>query len=306
MTTHTPHAPSLGIDVGGSSIKLALLFPAGAPILEQSSRYSSPDPAAFERALHELANRPAMREALASHPPATVGVCLPGVWNESAGCLERSNNLPKLVGIPLSPLMDRALGTPLPAWTLSTDAHATAIDVWHELAHGIPVNTDLRPRRLFCLALGTGVGACVLDEGVLLRINGSSSGHFGQIDVTVADSEPPPVAADGGLGTLEAYWAASNVQCCMARHSEPGLPPVLLQSLARGLRIAHAIYRPDCIVLAGGTSLLLAPQLDDIASTMRQGLSSIARSHCPIRVAGHAHHAALGIARLAAANGSSR
>jgi predicted NBD/HSP70 family sugar kinase len=302
QSEHSASAPALGVDIGGSSIKLALLLPnTDQPFLVQSDRYSFPDAAPFERALHIVAHDPKIRSAIAAHPPATVGVCLPGVWNDTAGCLERSNNLPKLVGVPLRPLLERAMGLMLPAWTISTDVHATAIDLWHQLAPSIPTNSDLRPRRLFCLALGTGVGACVLDEGALLRINGNSSGHFGQIDVTVADAQPAPTAADGGSGTLEAYWAASHVQHCLTKRSDPGLPPMLLQSLARALRIAHAIYRPDGIVLAGGTSLSLAPHLDAIVATMRHGLSSIARPHCAIHLATHAHHAALGIARLASA-----
>ncbi len=304
MTNASLHTSSLGIDVGGSSIKLALLIPGSPAILEQSSSYSFPDAAAFESALHELTHRHPIRQAIATHPPASVGMCLPGVWNDSTGCLERSNNLPGLVGVPLRPLFDRALGTTLPAWTLSTDVHATAKDLWHEMAPHIPINSDQRPRRLFCLALGTGVGACVLDEGSLLRINGNSSGHFGQIDVTVSGS--PPVAADGGVGTLEAYWAAAHVRQCMSHYSESTLPPALLNSLSRALRTAHAIYRPDCIVLAGGTSLRLVPHLDAIKSAMHQGLSSIARPHCGVCLASHAHHAAMGIARLALANGSSR
>jgi len=295
-------APALGVDIGGSSIKLALILPRlNQPILIQSDRYSNPDAGVFEHVLSDLAQRPTLASAIAAHPPRTVGVCLPGVWNDTTCSLERSNNLPKLVGVPLRSLLDRAMGRILPTWTLSTDVHATAIDLWHQLAQSIPTNSDNRPRRLFCLALGTGVGACVLDEGTLLRVNGNSSGHFGQIDVTVADVQLTPIAADGGSGTLEAYWAAANVQHCLSKHIGPGLPPMLLQSLARALRIAHAIYRPDGIVLAGGTSLSLAPHLDEIEATTRQGLSAIARPHCGIHLATHAHHAALGIARLAAA-----
>jgi predicted NBD/HSP70 family sugar kinase len=162
------------------------------------------------------------------------------------------------------------------------------------------VNPDQRPRRLFCLALGTGVGACVLDEGRLLRSNGNSSGHFGQIDVTVIESGAmPPVGADGGVGTLEAYWAAAAVGLRHASTHDK-LDAVLLETLARALRIAHAIYRPDAIVLAGGTSLHLRQHAKAITVAMQKGLSSIARPQCGIHFAAHAHHAALGIARLAA------
>jgi glucokinase len=300
MTTGDTHASTLGLDIGGSSIKLAFLVPGSEPNLQQSKPYRSPRAADFEAIVRDLAARASIAAAFNNAPPSAVGMCLPGVWNATTGSLERSNNLPHLVGVPLEALLSRAMGIPLPPWTISTDVYATAVDLWSEVAPTLPPNSDGRPRRLFCLALGTGVGGCVLDEGELLRINGNSSGHFGQIDVTLPGDSAPPVASDGGAGTLEAYWAASNVRHLLETQGSGGLPSVLLHSLARSLRIAHAIYRPDVIVLAGGSALFLAPHLATIASTTRQGLSAIARSHCEIRLAKHAHHAALGIARIAA------
>src|SRR5258708_31988407 len=61
--------------------------------------------------------------------------------------------------------------------------------------------------RLLCLALGTGVGACVIDEGTFLHVSGESPGHFGQLDVSLED--PAPIGPDGGAGSLEAYIGAA-------------------------------------------------------------------------------------------------
>lgn len=301
MTTELPmHFPAIGFDVGGSSIKCAFIDSAGKIILAQSPTYSSPDPVEFENALLALISTPDLRAAMSSHPPRAAGLCLPGVWNQVAGLLEKSNNLPKLVGVPLSPILNRACGVQLPPCSISTDVHATALDLWNQLAPHMPLNQDNRPRRLFCLALGTGVGACVLDEGQLLRINGNSSGHFGQIDVTAERDVPVPIAADGGVGTLEEYWSAASVRAVLHAHQARGLPSVLERTLARALRIAHAIYRPDRIVLAGGTALAIASYLEQIRNATKLGCSSIARQHCELSLASDAFHAARGMAWLSA------
>ncbi|MBV9490447.1 MAG: MFS transporter, partial [Verrucomicrobia bacterium] len=60
------------------------------------------------------------------------------------------------------------------------------------------------------LALGTGVGAAVLDDGVPLRVDGDSPGHLGQIDVSLDDRAP--IGPDGGAGSLEGYLGVPAIR----------------------------------------------------------------------------------------------
>ena len=154
------------------------------------------------------------------------------------------------------------------------------------------------------IALGTGVGMSILDNGQRLALNGLSSGHLGQIDVSLEDG-PVPTGPDGGRGGLEAYIGLP----ALIREFGPDLPAAVphmnsrtpaLRALAKAIRIVHAIYRPDEIILAGGVALALAPHAGLLTATVQDRLTSLARPHCTIDIAPDTFCAARGIARLAA------
>lgn len=280
---------ALGIDIGGSSVKTALLRGDALITTGASERYSRPDAAALAAALDSAL--PA--EARLCIPPPAVGLCVPGLFDAARGCISVSINLPGLVGVDLRELLARVLGRAVPGLTVRTDAHAAAFDFW-----------TLHPAqgRLLAISLGSGVGAFVLDDGRPVRVTGPSSGHLGQVDVSVGPG-PAPVGPDGGRGSLEAYI---GLPALLARYGpqligtfEEGAASLPLQALARALRIAHAIYRPDRIALLGGVGLLLRPVLGTLRELVSDGLTALARPGWELACADHAHHAASGAARLA-------
>jgi hypothetical protein len=146
----------------------------------------------------------------------------------------------------------------------------------------------------------------VLDDGLPLHVSGTSPGHLGQIDVSIdLPGEPTPIGPDGGRGGLEAYIGLPALR---ARYGEgfadrlqaltPDDPPLL--ALARAIRIAHAIYRPQHIALLGGVGLRLAPVLPDLKARVDDALTSVARSGWTLSSGDSDLHAARGAARLAA------
>lgn len=287
---------ALGIDIGGSCVKAALLRDGEVVATGMSARYSRPDLGGIAGAIG--AALPAEARLLL-HPPE-IGVCAPGLSDAASQRITKSINMPALEGVDLRELLERVLGRPAAGLTVRTDAHAAATDF--RAKHP-------EPGRLLAVSLGTGVGACVLDDGRPVRVTGSSPGHLGQMDVTVEEASAP-VGPDGGRGSLEAYI---GLPALTARYG-PGLegafletsagPP--LRALARALRIAHAIYRPDQIALLGGVGLLMSPVLPVLRGLVADGLTSLARDGWTLRCGDHVFHAAAGAARLslAAATGS--
>ncbi|MBX3321707.1 MAG: ROK family protein [Phycisphaeraceae bacterium] len=282
--------PALGIDIGGSSIKLALIDHHAPITIAASDHYNQPSPDQLTAHLARAATR------LPIPPDITaIGICLPGIMAPDGIRIERSVNLPALQGTNLPDLIAHVTTSPAPR-RIFTDAHAAAFGYWSE--HPLP-------DRLFALSLGTGVGACVLDNGQQLLVTARSSGHFGQIDVGPCD-DPQPIGPDGGHNSLEAYIGLPALHArygsALAGHLTTltaADPP--LRALVRALRIAHAIYRPQHIALLGGLGLQLAPHRDAIKAAVDEHLTCIADPAWSLHTAESSHHAAIGAARLASA-----
>lgn len=284
---------SLGIDIGGSAVKFALLDGEQLDWSAASDRYHRPDEAELRRVLA------AALSGLPAHArPLAIGICAPGLYDPAAGTITRSVNMPALVGVPLADLILDAL----PASSRGSAALTCVTSDAHAAGHDFARVHQMR-QRLLAISLGTGVGAIVLDDGVPLRVTGAGSGHFGQLDVSVTGIDPIPVGPDGGRGSLEGYIGAPALR---ARHGDPlrwlqslrGDEPEL-HALARAIRIGHAIYRPSVVALLGGLGIRLAPHLRAIDRLVRDGLTSLAIADWRLAAGDSDHHAARGVADLA-------
>lgn len=288
----------LGVDIGGTRVKCAVGEAGGAWSVCASSVYDRPDAGAIARSVAETVER--LDRSV--HEVGAVGVCLPGVYDPDRRAVVRSVNLPGLEGVPIDRLLPesvRALarfGDEFRCRVVS-DARAAAED-W--------VRTHGRTGRVLSLSLGTGVGACVLDDGCPLRVSGDSPGHFGQIDVSIeTEADRRPVGPDGGRGGLEAYIGARALAARLGTNPAEWIGRLRvdsapLEALARAIRVGHAIYRPDRVVLLGGVGLALRPLLHDLDARVRDGLTGLARPGWRLEVGDDEFHAARGAAQLAA------
>jgi glucokinase len=285
----------IGIDIGGTAVKVAAVDCVGAVLwAARSDSYQRPTEAQLIGAIRQAAGRGA--GALERVSPAAVGLCVPGLLDETKSVVRQSVNVPGLNGVRLGELVASAFAAAPAGVFVATDAYATAFDLY----------ASHRPAgRMFVLAIGTGVGAAVLDDGKPLLVDGDSPGHFGQMDVSLEG--PPVIGADGGAGSLEGYLSAAAFA---ARYGpEPGAwvtriraedPPV--RALVRAVRIAHALYRPQHVFLAGGIGLRLARLVPDLHRAIATDLTNIARPGWTLACAESDFHAAQGAARLALSN----
>jgi predicted NBD/HSP70 family sugar kinase len=238
-------ALSLGIDIGGSSIKCAAIQGDRIVWTRSSPGYHKPGAEELAQAMKGTITPVGGRVG-------AVGLCAPGLLDRAARTISAAVNLPGLVGVSLDDLVRGGVGADAPAPLLLTDTRAAAHHLYHE---------QRMPGRLLLLALGTGVGAAVIDAMGPVLVDGESPGHFGQLDVSVEGS--PVIGPDGGAGGLEGYIGAAALQ---ARYGETYFdrirtlaieePPLL--ALVRAIRIGHAMFRPDHVCLTGaiGNALL--------------------------------------------------
>ena len=274
----------LGLDIGGTRVKAAVVAADGSARTGKSEKYKRPDRTRLLRAIGE---------ALPDHDPTLVactGICCPGLVED--GRVVASVNVPGLCGSTLGSLVADATGSASPV-TRATDAFATTVDAAARLG---------LVGRVMLLAVGTGVGACVIDRadkadlGTPLRVDGDSPGHFGQLDVRLGDD--PPLGPDGGAGGLEAYLSTRAIRG--TRPEFLGDDHDAIRALVRALRIGHALYRPHHLVLAGGVGVRLSHLHDEIKREVGRDLTGIARAGWTLSFGVDDYHAARGAARLAA------
>lgn len=291
---------SLGIDIGGTSIKASLLEAGRELWCARSRVYARPDRETLIAALASmLAAAPAEGRAA-----GRIGVCVPGLLASDGRSIALAVNVPGLVGLEFGELLRRAgvgkigEGGSCGDVRVVTDAHAAAFDYAEQ--HRVS-------GRLLAISIGTGVGACVLDDGVPLLVSGRGPGHLGQMDVSGEDppGQDAPIGPDGGRGSLEAYIGLPALRARYGEDVEGAIGAMAAsdtpcRALVRAIRIAHAVYRPGSIVLLGGIGIRLggaAPGMHDAAC---DGLTGLAVKGWTLRCGDSDHHAARGAARLAA------
>ena len=274
----------LGIDIGGSTVKAAAVREGKVLWTARSQRYSRASTDQLKEAVRQACEQ-------SNEPVERVGLCVPGLLDERREQVTLSVNVPGLVGVPLKELVAQTAGSDSCPRVVN-DANATAYDVY--MGRGLS-------GRLLAIVIGTGVGAAVIDDGGQpLLVDGDSPGHIGQIDVSIEGA--PVVGPDGGRGSLEGYLGAPALRARYGSNPSekirPGDPAA--RALVRAIRIAHAIYRPHHVCIAGGTGIRLARLLPALRQRIAHELTSVARTDWTLTTGTSDFHAAAGAARIAA------
>ncbi len=275
----------VGLDIGGSSVKAAVFRNGRCIKTVRSADYSQPGHGTLQTAMAWCLQ--------GVEDVGAVGVCLPGLVDSKTRKVIACANIPSLVGVRVESFvrMTLRIGARAPV-KICSDALAAAFDIQHERR---------LKGRLLVLVLGTGVGCAVLDGTKPLDVDHASAGHIGQIDVSIAGHDV--IGPDGGAGGLEGYIGAPAL-----RKLHPEMPPdqalatysgdePAIRALVRAIRVAHAIYRPQHVVLAGGIGMALRHLLPTIKRQVQRDLTSLARPKWTLDCASDLFHAARGAAR---------
>lgn len=172
---------AIGIDVGGSGIKAAVVDVEAGRFRSERLRIATPDPATPEAviaSIGRIVRRLAKASGLGTATP--VGVGLPGVTMDDT--LKFAANIdPAWIGFPVVERLRKATGRPV---SIVNDADAAGIA---EMRFG--VGRD-QPGVVIFLTLGTGVGSGVFVDGILVP-----NAEFGQMEIRGRPAERRSAAA---------------------------------------------------------------------------------------------------------------
>jgi len=172
---------AIGIDVGGSGIKAAVVDVEAGRFRSERLRVATPNPSTPEAVIAAI-GRISKRLAKASGlgPTTPVGVGLPGVTMD--GTLKFAGNIDQSwIGFPVVERLRKATGRPV---TIVNDADAAGIA---EMRFGVGKD---RLGVVIFLTLGTGVGSGVFVDGKLVP-----NTEFGQMEIRGRPAERRSAAA---------------------------------------------------------------------------------------------------------------
>ena len=231
----------IGIDLGGTAIKLARFTDEGARLAELERPTPQPAvPGAVTMALCE-----AVAELDPEREARWVGVGLPGPMDAEARVARVCINLPGWEEVPLAdwlePRLDRRV-------TLANDGNCALVgEAWRGAAQGFA--------DVVLLTLGTGVGGGVLLNGALFTGHNGAAAEPGLIGV---DPDGPPCNS-GNRGSLEQYASIAALRRLCDQD-----PRQLAQAADEGDAKALAVWERDGARLGVGVSSLVyvfTPQL---------------------------------------------
>jgi len=209
MTTQQPIHPIqdiqkplfLGIDVGGTSIKIGLVDDLGHTFGYCSIETEEPrGPADAMQRTVQAALAMLDGVGIKLSDISRVGLGTPGSQDIPRGMLIKPPNHPHWHHFPIVECLEKAIGLPV---SFANDANAAC---WGEFW----VGSGSKDSSMVLLTLGTGVGGGIIVDNQLVVGQNSFGGECGHI---IIDSRPDARLCvwGGGRGHLEAYASASGV-----------------------------------------------------------------------------------------------
>ena len=240
MTVPAP-APApiaIGVDLGGSNLRVAALGAAGTEELAaRREPVGEPrDPDAVVARVAALVEEVRAAAGAGAGEAVPVGVGIAAMLRDRAGTVARSPHL-RWRDVPFGRMLAARLG---PARPLGVYNDVNAI-TWGEHARGAATDAG----DVLAVYVGTGIGAGVVAGGRLLEGASSCAGELGHTKVAWDERAAP--CACGGRGCVEAYVGGSYLQARARRE------------LAGGARSSAAVH-------AGGPEHVTASHVESAAA----------------------------------------
>ncbi|MGW0044444.1 ROK family protein [Rhodococcus sp. NPDC003348] len=278
MSNEPEAAPTIGVDVGGTSIRAAVVDAAGE-VLDTAQAPTPRSASALEDALDRT-----LRELISRNEIRAIGLAVAGFVSEDRTIVRFAPHLP-WVDVPVARDLGRRLGLPV---VLEHDANAAA---WAERRFGAATGGG----NVVTVAVGTGIGAALLVDGHLYRGSHGVAPELGHLQV-VPGGRP---CACGKRGCWERYCSGTALveTAIELLAADPSGSTVLAAEVARdpgsltGRRIAGAardgdrvavrtmaefarwlgvglamvadVFDPELIVIAGGVASSAGLFLDE-------------------------------------------
>lgn len=273
----------LGLDLGGSSVKIAVVaFDAGGKptVLAHESRDTHPS-RAMSKVLDDLLQiTNEFREKYGAFD--SIGVGLPGIHDETTGKTSHLPNFPfEWEGSQFRDEVRNRLGQSV---IVANDGRAFSL-AESVLGAGVGFAT------VVCVVLGTGIGGGVVIDGKLWK-GRSSVGEFGHQSVQFDG----PLCRCGNRGCVESFAGAAAITEAggretvrevfeAARNGDARAQQAVdraISALAAGLANTYVMLAPDLIVLGGGVAKAGAQLFDPLTAQIRGRASLVSAAEIKV------------------------
>jgi glucokinase len=249
----------LGVDIGGTNVKTALVGVDGAVLAFRSVGWSGGPPAeaveAVGSSLEDL-----VRES--GESPVACGCACAGLVDGVAGVVRSSPNLPTWHDVELADMVAGRTGL---STTLENDANAAA---YGEYAVGAARGAS----NAVMLTLGTGIGGGIVLGGRLFR---GSHGMAGEIGHTTVDMDGPSCLC-GSRGCLERLANARAIVAGASDLVNSGRPSSTSGMVANGTLTAR-----DVGAAASAGDAVAAEALAAVGRVLGVGLANVSQTLDP-------------------------
>lgn len=272
---------ALGIDIGGTNVRFALLdskMNLKHPVLIRAASLGTGD------LVDNLLD--VVDEYAAEHNVNLVGtgVGIPGIVRQD-GTVLSCPNIGGLEGVRLGDLITARLGVPT---FVGKDTNFLLYGEYQELKQAGYGN-------VLGFYIGTGFGAAFIIDGQLLLGSRGFAGELGHIPLIGKDG----LCGCGNRGCLEVYGAGRALTEYARRENQDVAEffssaqngkavKEFIQYVAVGVATAVNIFDPQCIVLGGGVLAMVDFPLEELQSTIRSMLRSDEQRHDLVMVQSNA------------------
>ena len=222
----------LGIDLGGSSVKAAVLSPEGKRILTRWTDFDADAPFEWQRRARSLV---AEIESSLGRPACSIGLAAPGLASQSGRSIRHMpGRLRGLENLDWTDYIRRNH----PVWVMNDAQAALAGEAWLGAARNV--------RNILFLTLGTGVGGAAMVDGRILRGAVGRAGHAGHICLNPKGA--PDICRTPGSLEL----AVGNCAIQQRTGGRFKTTRALLETMRKGDPTAAAVWRESVRNLACG------------------------------------------------------
>lgn len=187
----------IGIDVGGTNVKIALVGDGGN-ILNSNSVPTRAE-MGYEYTVNNI--KQAIKDLLkeAKNPKIEgIGFDFPGQIDYKNGIVKLAPNIPGWVNVPIAKIIEDEFQVPT---KIDNDVHCAAIG---ELKFGAGRGCE----NFICMTVGTGIGSGIVINGQLVRGASNAAGELGHIKLNM---ETNNLCGCGDYGCLEAFASGPSI-----------------------------------------------------------------------------------------------
>jgi glucokinase len=258
----------LGIDVGGTNIKVGIVSSTG--VVMAKSSIPTEVSLGFERGLTNI--KQAVMEVIEKSQFTladihSVGIATPGPLDIPEGFILHPANLPTWHNTPIRERLRAMFGK---STVLQNDANAAAYgEYWAGAGQGCPL--------LMMWTMGTGIGSGIVIEGKILSGIHSHGGECGHINIEMDNGR---LCTSGQYGTLEAYCGGWAITARCKELLAAGRPSMLHEQISQGKSL-----NPYMIMMACEDGDQLAREIiHETARIMGVGTTTVMHSIDPAMV----------------------